>query len=227
MVGGEWPGIGTPIYRLENGGLELEEPVVIEIAADKGYDPAPVPEDLSALLVDDQVDVPLAIALLDIGESVELLGQGADRLAQESKRIYPNCDFAQFCTEHMAGNPNDVSPLDELGEKLELLLAEIVFTYIELDLATLVPYVSKDGFAMVPDNINPACSGDRINTLFMGDICIADLNIEHGVLPVKRRREDHDAFVLERTDLVKPCLVKSCIIGWTGHRKTPGSWDDM
>ncbi len=80
---------------------------------------------------------------------------------------------------------------------------------------------------MVPDNINPARSGDWINTLFMGDICIADLDIEHGVLPVKRRREDRDTFVLECTDLVEPCLVKSCIFSWTGHRKTPGSWDDM
>jgi hypothetical protein len=227
MVGGEWPGIGTPINRLENGGFELEEPVVIEVPADKGYDPAPVPEGLPALLVDDQVNVPLAVALLDIGESMELLGKGADRLAQESKRIYPDCDLTQFCPEHMASNPDDVSPFDELVEELELLFAEIVFTNIELDLATFVPYVSKDGFAMVSDNVNPAGSGDRINTLFMGDICIAGLDIEHRVLPVKRRREDHDTFVLERTDLVKPCLVKRCIICWTGHRKTPGSWDDM
>jgi len=227
VVGGEWPGIGTPVYRLENGGFELEESVVVEIPADKGYDPAPVPEGLPALLVDDQVDVPLAVALLDIGKSVKLLGQGADRLAQEGKRIYPYRDLAQFCPEHMAGNPDDVSPLDELVEELELLLAEIVFTDIELDLTTLVPYVSKDGFAMVPDNVNPAGSGDRINTLFMGDICIAGLDIEHRVLPVKRRREDRDTFVLECTDFVKPCLVKSCIFCWTGHRKTPGRWDDM
>src|SRR5665647_791977 len=149
MVRGEWPGIGTPVYRLENGGFELEEPVVIEVPADKGYDPAPVPEGLPALLVDDKVDVPLAVALLYIGKSVELLGQGADRLAQEGNRIYPDRDLAEFCPENMAGHPNDVPPLDELVEELELLLAEIILTDIELDLATLVPDVSKDGLAMV------------------------------------------------------------------------------
>lgn len=222
MVRGERPGIGSPVYRLENGGLELEKAVVVQEPSDEGYDPAPVPESLPALLVDNQVDVPLAVALLDIGESMKLLGQGADCLAQESKRIYPDCDFAKFCPEHMAGNPNDVSPLDELVEELELLLAEIVFTDIKLDLATLIPYVSKDGFAMIPDNVNPACSGDRIDTLFMGNICIAGLDIEHRVLPVKRGREDNDTFVLECTNLVNPCLVKRCIFGWTGHRKTLG-----
>jgi hypothetical protein len=223
MVGGERPGIGSSVYRLENGGLELEESVIIKIPADQRDNPAPVPESLPAFLVDNQVDVTLAIAFLDIGEPVELLGQGADSLAQESECIYPDCDLAQFCPEHMAGNPNDVSPLDELIEELELLLAEIVFTDIELDLATLVPDVSKDGFAVIPDNVNPAGSGDRINTFFMGDICIAGLDIEHRVLPVKRRREDYDTFILEYTNLVKPCLFKSCIFSWTGHRKTPGA----
>ena len=80
---------------------------------------------------------------------------------------------------------------------------------------------------MIPDNVNPAGSGDRIDTLFMGNICIAGLDIEHRVLPVKRGREDNDTFVLECTDLVNPCLVKRCIFGWTGHRKTLGIWDDM
>ena len=75
MVRGERPGIGTPVYRLENGGLELEKTVVVQEPSDEGYDPLRFRKVCLLLLVDNQVDVPLAVALLNIGESMELLGQ--------------------------------------------------------------------------------------------------------------------------------------------------------
>ena len=40
-------------------------------------------EHLAHLRVDDQVDVALAVALLDVGEAVPLLGQRAHRLGQD------------------------------------------------------------------------------------------------------------------------------------------------
>ena len=77
VVGGERPGVCPAIDRLEDGGLELEEPVVVEIPADEGDDAAPVPEGLPALLVDDQVHVPLPVPLLHVGKPVELLRAGS------------------------------------------------------------------------------------------------------------------------------------------------------
>ena len=40
VVGGERAGIGTTVDRLEDRGLELEEPVVVEVPADEGDDTA-------------------------------------------------------------------------------------------------------------------------------------------------------------------------------------------
>ena len=68
-------GIGTPVYRLENGGLELEKTVVVQVPWMRDRILLRFPESLPGLLVDNQVDVPLAVALLNIGESMELLGQ--------------------------------------------------------------------------------------------------------------------------------------------------------
>ncbi len=42
VVGGKRAGICPAVYRLQDGGFELEEPVVIEIPADQGDDPAPL-----------------------------------------------------------------------------------------------------------------------------------------------------------------------------------------
>ncbi len=67
-----------------------------------------------ALLVDNQVNVSLAVSFLDISQAVKFLGKGTDSLAQESKCINPDCNFTQFCPEHMAGYPDDISPFDEL-----------------------------------------------------------------------------------------------------------------
>ncbi len=135
VVGGERTGICTPVHRLENGGLELQEPVVIEEPADQGYNPAPVPECLPALLVGDEIDVPLAVPFLHIREPVEFLGKRADRFAQQGKCVHPDGDLTQFCPEDMAGYPDDVPPLDVLVEELELLFPEIVLPDVELDLA--------------------------------------------------------------------------------------------
>ena len=219
MVGGERTGIGSAVDRLEDRGFELKKPVVVEIPADEGDDPAPVPEGLPALLVHDQVDVPLAVALLDVGEPVELLREGTDGLAQEREGIHPDGDLPEFCPEHVAGYPDDIPPLDELVEEIELLLPDIVLPDVELDLTSLVPKVGKQGLAVVADNVDPAGRGHGLGALVMGDIRVLRLDLGNSVLPVERSREDDMAFFLECTDLVEPCLVECCIVGGTAHRK--------
>ena len=228
VVGGERAGVCPAVDRLEDGGLELEEPVVVEVPADEGDDPAPVPEGLPALLVHDQVHVPLAVALLDVGEPVELLRQGADRLAEEGEGVHPDGDLAQFCPEHVAGHPDDVPPLDELVEEIELLLPDIVLPDIELDLAGLVPEVGKDGLAMVADNVDPPCGRVTVSALLSWVISAYFVLISATVCC--RSNEGGKmvmAFFLECTDLVEPCLVECCILGGTGHRKNTRGWDGM
>ena len=77
----------------------------------------------------------MAVSFLHVREAVELLGKGADRFAQYSKRIHPDGDLSEFCPEDMAGNTDDIPPFDVLVEELELLFPQIVFPYVELDLS--------------------------------------------------------------------------------------------
>ncbi len=64
----------------------------------------------------------------------------------------------EFCPEYVARYPDDVPPLDELVEEIELDLPDIVLPDVELDLAGLIPEVGKQGLAMVADNVDPAGS---------------------------------------------------------------------
>ena len=54
----------------------------LELAAQTGYDGAPSAEGLADFFVDREVQVALAVAELDVLESVPFLGQGAVGLGQ-------------------------------------------------------------------------------------------------------------------------------------------------
>ena len=79
VEGGERPGVCAAVHRLEDRGFEFEETAVGQKFPDAGDDFAPVAEVLPDFFVCDEVHVPLAVAFFDIGEAVELFGEGADR----------------------------------------------------------------------------------------------------------------------------------------------------
>jgi hypothetical protein len=158
--------------------------MIIKIPSDQGDDPAPGAERLPALFVNNKINISLAIALFDIREPVKFLREGAYRLAEKGEGINPDGNLSQFRAENMTGNPDNISPFDELVEQIELLVPDIVLPDIELDLSGLVPEVGKEGFSMVPYNIYPSGSRHRFSALVMSDISITGLNLEHRMLPV-------------------------------------------
>ena len=87
---------------------------------------------------------------------MEFFRKRAYCLAEEGEGVHPDGDLTQFCPEYMTGNPDDISPLDELVKEFELFIAKIVFPDIQLDLSCFITEVSKYGLAVVPDNIDPS-----------------------------------------------------------------------
>ena len=83
VVGDEGPRHGAAVERLQDGRLDLDEAALVEEAADGGDDAGALDEDLARIVVDDGVEVALAVARLDVGQAVELLGQRAQRLGEE------------------------------------------------------------------------------------------------------------------------------------------------
>ena len=83
VVGDERPGRRAAGDRLHRRRLDLDEPSLGHHPAERGDDLRPAEEDGQRLGVAEQVDVPLPVALLDVGQPVPLLGRRQQALAQE------------------------------------------------------------------------------------------------------------------------------------------------
>ena len=70
-MGRERAGERTAVARLEDRRLHLDEPPLVERAADRRHDLRARDERLARLLVHQQVEVPLAVAELDVRQPVE------------------------------------------------------------------------------------------------------------------------------------------------------------
>jgi hypothetical protein len=76
VMRGEGPRGGATIDGLQHRRLDLEEAPAFECAPHGGHDAAALQDQATRLLVDEQVEVALAKAYLDIRQAVPLLGQG-------------------------------------------------------------------------------------------------------------------------------------------------------
>ena len=74
VVRDERPRQGAAVERLQHRRLDLDEAALVQEPADGGDDAGALDEDLARVVVDDEVEVALAVAGLDVGEAVELLG---------------------------------------------------------------------------------------------------------------------------------------------------------
>src|SRR3954447_13021803 len=83
-MGGEWPGEGAAVERLQDRRLDLDEAAFVEPAAHLADGAGALGEEIAALLVGDQVELTLAVARLDILEAVELVGRRSQALCQQS-----------------------------------------------------------------------------------------------------------------------------------------------
>jgi hypothetical protein len=85
----ERPRQRAAVERLQHRRLDLEEAVLIEVAADGRDDLRAGDEDLAGLLVGHQVELALAQPRLLVGEAVELVGRRAQRLGQDGEVLDP------------------------------------------------------------------------------------------------------------------------------------------
>ena len=82
VVGREGTRQRAAVQRLQHGGLDLEEPALVEEAPDRAHHPGAQDEQRAGLLVRDQVQLAVTVALLDIGQPVVLVRRRAQRLGE-------------------------------------------------------------------------------------------------------------------------------------------------
>src|SRR5437773_1328670 len=127
--------------------LDLEEAARVEERADPLDEPRAQQEDLADLGVDDQVDVALPVARLDVLEAVPLLGQRTQRLGQERERLHGQRELARARAEHPARDADEITDV-EVAEEREVV-AELVGARVELQPAGPVHEVREGRLAVV------------------------------------------------------------------------------
>ena len=103
--------------RVHRRRLDLEEAALVEDRAQRAHDVAPRAEDVGDRRVRDEVDVALAVAQLDVGQAVPLLGQRAVRLREQAHASRLDRELAALARGERALGLDDVADVD-VGEPL-------------------------------------------------------------------------------------------------------------
>ena len=153
VVGDEGLGRGAAGDRMQHRRLDFEIAARDEMAAQRGDDPAAPAQGLAALRVHDQIEVALAVAQLDIGETVKLLGQRAQGLGQDGEGGGVDRQLAARGAAHQPFDADQIADVEEPhrgepGRIDEVAMAE------HLDLAGGV--VQVDEHAAVAHGADPA-----------------------------------------------------------------------
>ena len=120
-VGDERLREGAAVARLQHRRLDLDEAVGVEVAPDRRDDAAAGEEVGPRLLVHQQVEVALAVALLDVGEPVEGVRQRRAVLRQQLELDHLERGLAPARLGRVAAHPDDVAEVDVdlAGEQLD------------------------------------------------------------------------------------------------------------
>ena len=160
VMGGEGPRRGAAGDRLHHRRFDFEEIVLDHEVADGADDAAALLEDFAHLGIDDQIEITLAVAGLDVGETVPLLGQRQERLGEEAQGGGPQGELTGLGAKGGAAGADDIADIKPL-EEIEGLLADVVAADVDLGTTAAVLHLNKGGLAEVAAGHDPP--GDGIN----------------------------------------------------------------
>ena len=123
--------------RLHHRRLDLEIAAGVQERADRRQHPAAHLEHLARIGIDDQIEIALAVAGLDVGQAVPLLGQREEALGQELERRRPDRQLVGLGAEQAALDADEVAEVEQL-EHREVALGQRVLPDVDLDLRAAV-----------------------------------------------------------------------------------------
>ena len=162
-------GVGVRLERTGRGaagdgvqgrGLDFGELAAPEEAADRFDHAAADEETATGLLVDDEVEVALAVDLLGVGQAGPLLGQRAEGLRDQPVFGYADGDLAGLGAEELAADADEVAGIDQLLEVGVVSVAQGVAGEVGLDDAAAVEQLDEAGLAHDAQGDDAAGDGD-------------------------------------------------------------------
>ena len=135
--------------------------------ADQADDPAALAKGLAHLGVDDQVEVALAVAGLDVGQAVPLFRQRLQGLGEQPQAVGAQRQLAGLGAERHPAGGDDVAEI-EFFELFEVLFADQVAADVDLHPPAAVLELDEGGLAEIAAGHDPAGDGIALRTPFEG-----------------------------------------------------------
>src|SRR6185437_9990809 len=145
--------------RLHHRRLNFEEIESVEEITQIPDYPGSCAKDVAARFVDDQIDITLAIAHLDIGESVPLVRQRPQRLDEQAQALDPHRELARIRAEDRPGRADDVADIPGLEVRVRLLTHRVLLQK-ELDLSGTIGDVGEADLALAALEHHAATDAD-------------------------------------------------------------------
>ena len=141
VKGVEWLGVGAPRASLQNRRLHLHESPVVQEAPDAADDAGARAERVPYLGVGYEVDVPLSIPHLHVGEPLELVGERQERLGEHLERVNRDGQLALLRPLDRASRADNVAHVHEVHDALEragCCGVDALLVAVQLDAAAVV-----------------------------------------------------------------------------------------
>ena len=103
--------------RLHHRRLDLEIAAAVQKAANRGEHSASDGEHLARVGIDDQVEIPLAVARLDVRQPMPFLGQRQETLGQELERGGPDRQLVGLGAEDAPLHADEVAEVEKLEDR--------------------------------------------------------------------------------------------------------------
>jgi hypothetical protein len=167
VVGDERPRQRAARHRVEDRRLHLEEAAAQHRLAQRLHHPRAQPHRPAGGRVDDQVQLALARALLDVGQAVPLVGQRPQGFGEQEHLGGLDRQLAPAGLDHRPLDADQVAGV-ELGDHPELLVAERADGEHDLELVAVVAQRPERQPAHLALEHDPAGDPDDVVRLLAG-----------------------------------------------------------
>ena len=106
----------TSCHRLHHRRLDLEESPGNQELTDRRHYATPYFEDLSRIRIDDEIEVALSIAGLDVLQAMPLFRQGQETLRKKAQRRHMDTELVRLRPEEPSFDPDPVTEVEQLED---------------------------------------------------------------------------------------------------------------
>ena len=154
-------GIRADFDRLKNRRIDLQEALCVEELTQRLENLAALDERVLDLRIDNGIDITLTIAHILVAQTVPLLRQHAQRLAQQRQAVGVNGHLTRLGAENDALDAEDIADIHRLEIGVHVL-AHVFAAHIRLNLAVAVHHVNERRLAHDPAAHHAARNPDSL-----------------------------------------------------------------